>query len=298
MTDAQAPCSFEAFARGEPLLGTAPRADVWVLVEVDGKWPADVFAEGVPAAVRRAIEAAAPAGGAVRVQAVRRPHEHGPVRVGVALAERAWLGWRTDASLEAVARAPWSAWLAAPEQFFAPSAQGVALACTHGRRDACCARHGVALWRALEAAAPGAALQSSHLGGHRFAPTVVWLPWGECFGRVPLEHAGAWLEALRAGRLPALAGCRGRSTWPAAAQVAAAAVRGETGCLGLGDVRVEEVSVSPDDGARAVVRVAVAAMGTLRVEVERRTWPHATRASCGLAEREARAYWVPVRILR
>ena len=47
----------------------------------------------------------------------------------------------------------------------------IVLVCAHGRRDACCARLGPPLFDALAPHCPPDALwQSSHLGGHRFAP--------------------------------------------------------------------------------------------------------------------------------
>jgi hypothetical protein len=66
------------------------------------------------------------------------------------------------------------------------------LVCTHGKRDACCARLGTALYVAFRQIAGERVLKTSHLGGHRFAPVVHTFPRGLCFGRVEAEH----LEAL------------------------------------------------------------------------------------------------------
>jgi hypothetical protein len=60
------------------------------------------------------------------------------------------------------------------------------LVCTHGSRDSCCGRRGAQL--ALELAAPGRRAagrnlwRTSHLGGHRFAPTFLVLPEGTVWG--------------------------------------------------------------------------------------------------------------------
>ena len=58
--------------------------------------------------------------------------------------------------------------------------------CTHGTRDPCCGTAGMALVRALKgwAASQGGVRlwRTSHLGGHRFAPTLVDLPTGDSWG--------------------------------------------------------------------------------------------------------------------
>jgi hypothetical protein len=59
------------------------------------------------------------------------------------------------------------------------------LVCTHGSRDSCCGKRGAQL--AVELAAPGRLVgqnlwRTSHMGGHRFAPTFVVLPEGTVWG--------------------------------------------------------------------------------------------------------------------
>jgi hypothetical protein len=59
------------------------------------------------------------------------------------------------------------------------------LVCTHGTRDSCCGRRGAQL--AVDLAAPGRLAgrnlwRTSHLGGHRFAPTFLVLPEGTVWG--------------------------------------------------------------------------------------------------------------------
>lgn len=75
------------------------------------------------------------------------------------------------------------------------------LVCTHGKRDACCARYGTPLHAAFSSVAPGRVLRSSHLGGHRFAPVVHTFPAGFCFGRVELDEVAALDEAASRGEV-------------------------------------------------------------------------------------------------
>ena len=64
------------------------------------------------------------------------------------------------------------------------------LVCTHGRRDAACGKLGYGLYETLRrryAEASGGRLRvwrTSHLGGHRFAPTLLDLPEGRLWGHL------------------------------------------------------------------------------------------------------------------
>lgn len=88
------------------------------------------------------------------------------------------------------------------------------LLCTHGSRDVCCGRDGTAIFGELAVELrrpgldPGRVWRSSHLGGHRFAPTALSLPDGLLWAHLDREQA---LSVLRrdgpAGELSGL--CRG-----------------------------------------------------------------------------------------
>ena len=76
------------------------------------------------------------------------------------------------------------------------------LVCTHGQRDRCCARFGLALTRALDACEEREHVdvrEASHLGGDRFAPTVLVLPSGHMYGHLTPDDAPALLCAARGG---------------------------------------------------------------------------------------------------
>lgn len=67
--------------------------------------------------------------------------------------------------------------------------------CTHGARDACCGKFGFGIYTELREhyvamAPPGQTVRVwrvSHLGGHRFAPTVLDLPSGRYWGTLQSE---------------------------------------------------------------------------------------------------------------
>ncbi len=72
------------------------------------------------------------------------------------------------------------------------------LICTHGSHDRCCARYGKPFFhraaKTVEALAqPVRVWQVSHIGCHRFAPTLIDLPSGRYYGRLTLESFAALL---------------------------------------------------------------------------------------------------------
>ena len=90
---------------------------------------------------------------------------------------------------------------------------------------------------AAAAASPGRVWESSHTGGHRFAPTGVLLPFGATLARLDADLCAAVLGAAEAGHLPArLLGPgprpRAQRTGPAA-QAAESWVRAEHGITEL-----------------------------------------------------------------
>jgi hypothetical protein len=250
-------CSHASAALGEPLAATAAVATTWLLLEQAGPWGAKALrASRLDPAVGRALERLADGTG-VRTGLIRRPGRHAdlhrPTRHRVILAHTS-------------PQAPWirTAWLEDPAELtaldfpalgagahggFGTPYQGppLALVCTNGRRDRCCAVRGRPLADELVRSGGADVWEVTHLGGHRFAPTMLVLPHGYAYGRVEAHHAKDVLEAIGAGRV-VLAGCRGRSAWERPGQAAELAVRELTG-----EERADALDVGPavprgDDG--------------------------------------------------
>jgi hypothetical protein len=65
--------------------------------------------------------------------------------------------------------------------------------CTHGSHDQCCARYGIPFYRRAIAMLADFGLsnvriwQTSHFGGHRFAPTAITFPDGRYYGGLTVE---------------------------------------------------------------------------------------------------------------
>lgn len=67
------------------------------------------------------------------------------------------------------------------------------LVCTHGSHDACCGDFGYPIYETLRhryataSEGPLRVWRTSHIGGHRFAPTLIDLPEGRYWGHLELE---------------------------------------------------------------------------------------------------------------
>ncbi|MFE2724338.1 sucrase ferredoxin [Kitasatospora sp. NPDC059327] len=222
----------------EPLAATAATATTWLLVEQTGPWGAKALAEShLDAAVGRALEAAA-AGTGVRVALIRRPGRHADclptarheVFVAHTVPGRCWVRRADVADPAELLGLDFAALGAGEHGGFGVEHVGgpVALVCTNGRRDRCCALLGRPLAAQLAAAGHSEVWEVTHLGGHRFSPTMLVLPYGFAYGRLTAESAKEVLAATAAGHVvPEWS--RGCSGWERPGQAADHAVRVATG---------------------------------------------------------------------
>jgi hypothetical protein len=269
---ADLPCAARSRVEESSLAGTASTVRRWVLVEQPGPWgPHAPHDSRMPADVAAALERAAEAAGA-RVLLIRRPGGRRPDetarRMFVAVSH-AGGGWGESLALPSIE--------AAAEVDLEPlgrrtSVGGEALAaplllvCTNGAHDGCCAREGQPLVRALTAAYPERVWEASHVGGCRFAGSLVCLPEGVYYGWLDANSGLAAAEAHLHGRvhLPAF---RGRSGVAMPVQAAEGFVREHFGLDALEAVRarthrelgkgVHEVGLSLADGRAVTARLAV-----------------------------------------
>ena len=208
-------CSEQWRGSSHPTVGSAPEASFWVAVEQPGAWGRKALIQSGldPELGIRLGEGAGAAGG--RAVLIRRPDAGAAERSdtrSVFLAgnflRSPWLGRRDVAESEVpglleevIGYLPDLAGATRPPDGFRP-APPVLLVCTNGKRDRCCAIES----RPLAAAAArevGAARvwESSHLNGHRFAPTGIVLPTGQMFGWMTESLAVDALNEAASGRL-------------------------------------------------------------------------------------------------
>jgi (2Fe-2S) ferredoxin len=228
-------CSQLSVALGEPLHATAPFAREWLLIEEQAPWGRKAVAEA----------------GFGELEA--RGKEQG-VRVGLI---------RPFGRRGGRARRVFRISCAPPEPFVELlrepdlDARGERvdgpfyLVCTNGRRDVCCGLAGRELARALAPELGDRLWETSHVGGHRFAPNLVCLPEGLVYGRLDADSAHRVVAAHREGRV-VLEHLRGRTSLEPEAQAADYFARRETGRLGIADdpaaeltLRVEPLAFDP-----------------------------------------------------
>jgi hypothetical protein len=281
-------CAALADELAEPLAGTSAVARTWLALEQPGPWGRDALsASHLDHGVAKEL-ATLSAGTGVRIVLIRRPgshpDRHRPVPRTVYLAHTApghtWLERTTVADPKQLLDLDFArAGTGARGLLGTPVSDRLLLVCTNGRRDVCCALRGRPLAAVLAATHAGRVWECTHIGGHRFAPTAVLLPTGYSYGRLTAE-SGARL--LAGG--PVLDDCRGRSTWPAAGQVAELAVRSATGDDDPDTLSVTSVDALLDGGWLATVDHTDGR--TWRVAVAERTGADRP-ASCGAVPKPA-----------
>jgi hypothetical protein len=161
------------------------------------------------------------------------------------------------------------------------------LVCTNGKRDACCALRGRALTAAIAVDHGEWTWECTHLGGHRFAANLVCLPDGIVYGRVTASDGPRLADAYLERRVEA-ALLRGRSAWPAPAQVAEQTLRLRLEIAGLDDVRLLDAEVEAN--------VATIRLGTLNgaehaIELVRESADRPRPTSCRADELETPMHW-------
>ena len=171
----------------------------------------------------------------------------------------------------------------------ATPAQPLVLVCTNGRRDVCCAKLGAPVAQALAQQDGLEVWQTTHLGGHRFAATLLQLPEGLCYGRLEPHEAPALAEAIRGGRVYRLDRLRGRTALSEPAQAAEAIWRERSGRLELDALaRVAETR----EGATTVVTLHDREGNTHELRLARRELGTTAPPSCG-KEPAAVTSWQP-----
>ena len=282
----QAPmrCSALAEQLGEPMIGSVDQRTRWLLVEDRSAWGTDAVDDVLGADFVRDAKARS-----VRSLLVRRregdPAADAARRAILVDAVSHEMAVRTlqdpgELAIDALADAPVA-------EFGARMSDPIFLVCTNGKRDACCSLRGRALVSALAADHAERTWECTHLGGHRFAGNLVCLPDAIVYGRVSPADGPRLATAYLDGRLdPSL--LRGRSAFPAPAQVAEQELRLRLGLDGLGDVSL--VSVEADEDRATVALLTSDGSGhSFALVAERLAPPRPT--SCRADEGEEPLHW-------
>ncbi|HYN74711.1 MAG TPA: sucrase ferredoxin, partial [Candidatus Limnocylindria bacterium] len=233
-------CSWLSRAAEEPISATAPNPKAWLALEQPGPWGRKAPSSSqLDRELGAELDARAKAAG-VTLVLIRRPGRLAKQQQALPrtlFAAHPAAGWLE----RSVVDDPSDLLRLDLETLAGGAVPGLGritedptvLVCTNGRRDLCCAEIGRARVTELAPTLGDALWESSHLGGHRFAPTVLLLPSGVVLGRA----STAQILAAVAGELP-LAAYRGRSALAAPAQAAEIAVLGAIGVEAAGSLHV------------------------------------------------------------
>lgn len=244
------PCSDQSLARDDPMYGTASAGSKWMMIELCGGWGPSAFLQSpscidpeLGRAIVRRVESAR-----MRITAIRRPgrREDTP--------RWRWFVAHTDVGSEALYRGE----VREPREFLdialdgtdgTPTTDPLVAVCAHGKHDQCCAVRGRSACQAIAAAYPEFTWECSHLGGDRFAATMLVLPEGLCYGRVDSADPADLIRRYLDGRLDNTF-LRGRTSLPHAVQAAQYFVR-----EARGDDRID--ALHPVDVQRGDHRIRV-----------------------------------------
>jgi hypothetical protein len=248
-------CADAARMRGEPLSGSAVRYSRFLLLEVPGPWGSSALdGRHMEAGVARQLASAATASD-THVLLIRRTGRRPPGGPGAGDGAMAWAVADTSPGVE---RVLWGSWrdpadllsldltAALPGAADVTGPQRLALVCTNGKRDQCCALRGRPVAVAIAAATDWDTWECSHLGGHRFAATIMLLATGDMFGWLDQESALEVMRRFDAGQLM-LPHYRGRCGQPAPVQAALHAAAVRLGDFRRGTVQASRVRPLPAD---------------------------------------------------
>ena len=271
-------CSASSLEAGDSLIGSAPHRRIWLLLEVDAPWGPQALADSdLPPALREHIEAFLAGSPDAGILFIRQQPARAGLRLFVA---------NCDSGLPTLYGLTLERYEDLLSLDFAALAQGerpelrddepLYLICTHGKRDRCCALAGMPMYAALRERVGERAWRCSHIGGHRFAPTMVFLPEGLCYGRMPLEALDGVLDRHRAGQLEPR-WLRGLSAWPQPAQAAASLLRQRDDLATIDGLQLLDLQ---SDGEERWVVTFDAPGETSQVRLRRLTGSTTYRSSC------------------
>jgi hypothetical protein len=255
------PCSDQSLSRADPMYGTASAGSSWVLLELAGAWGHSAFLQSptvidpeLGRAVVRRFETAK-----MRIAAIRRP--------GRRPATPRWRWFVADSVPGS--EALYGGEVSDPRDYLDIALDGsdgtlstdpVVAICAHGKHDQCCAVRGRSACQAIAEQYPEYTWECSHLGGDRFAATMLVLPEGLCYGRVDSADSAELVRLYLEGRVDDRF-LRGRTSLPHAVQAAQHFAR-----EAYGDDRIASLSPISIERAEHRIRVVLQAdSGTIDV---------------------------------
>lgn len=255
------PCSDADRAARDSPVGSAPAFHAFVLLDYRAPWTGTAADDSVrdllSAPAQRVIrDSTGLRAFATRPVRERRRTPTEPLRAGRTGHDAFLLRLPPDADGEVLGRVAAGVTGTAgetPSGASAPAQDIVIGVCTNAKRDRCCAVRGRPVAEALHSRFGACITEISHLGGHRFAATMLVLPTGYAYGVLAPDSAREIVRAALDGMVHP-AHLRGRADLSPAAQAADAFWRSGMGPAAVDDVRIEKES-PVGDGVRVSATV-------------------------------------------
>jgi hypothetical protein len=267
------------------MYGTATTVETWLVLEYNGRWSGEALREShIPETVKAAIKRYLESFPNPRLLLVKKQKRSGDgIKLFMAHSRE------KDSAIHETTLGAYEDLLDRDiDSLFGERAslskEPVFLICTNGEHDKCCGKFGMPVYVEAAAGTYGEnAWQSTHLGGHRFASTLVCLPHGLYFGRV---REGKTAERIfgeyKNGRIE-LASYRGRSCYSMPVQAAEYFLRKETGVREISAFYLK--SVKEESGIINVEFYAGEGENVFRVNLRRLDSAVRILKSCGDEER-------------
>ena len=235
-------CSVQSKEAAEKAFGTASIGDAWLLLEYAQPWGAKAFSESaLPEAVKIHLSGVLKSVPRSRVLLIKQTRKvKGPLSLFVV---------QSRESLSSILKYEFfkyeqlldldlaSALAGGSPSGTTPWESPLFLVCTHGKRDKCCAKFGLPIYKTIQMLVGESSVwQCSHVGGDRFAANVVCFPDGIFYGHVTEETANLIVKECYERRI-VLTNFRGRSCYAYPVQAAEFFARRETGFRGIGDLK-------------------------------------------------------------
>jgi hypothetical protein len=243
-------CAERSRAVGEQVFATAPRGDVWLLVEYTGAWGAKVLpGSDLAQPIKDRLDGWMSETPNAKLLFIRRSSPTQPkINLFMALAreiESVLYHLHLD-SYDDLLTVDLGALARGDTQFEAfRDNTPLYLVCTNGRRDVSCSKYGLPIYAELQRTAALMVWACSHIGGHRFAGNLVCLPDGVCYGHLDADDIEELVLAYR-NREVIVQNLRGRSCYDAPVQAAEHYLRGAEGITDLPGLRLIEVQPNAD----------------------------------------------------
>ena len=276
-------CAAQTRQNNEPLYGTASTAQIWFLLEYRQPWRAKAVTDNdLPQAVQDYWAQLLTAVPGSRLLFIKQDNS-----VAETLRLFVVRSGEEDAQIFELPFHSYEELPAFDLQDLTSGAQGyhaydrerpLLLVCTNGKRDKCCSRFGLPLYKALSDSDRLDVWQCSHIGGHRYAPTLLLLPHSVNYGLLTVEEAIPAMEAALKGEIFNLNRYRGRTFYPPIVQAADYFLRRKLNLLSLSGVSLLAFQAESDGSSQVIFQLASGQIHS--VQVQEHLTPEPLLVSC------------------